>query len=110
MEECEGYGTCRKGTERNQGKQVILPISYMENTPSKMITEAASIAIDAIESQVDTKIWRTRLRIQELIVLNNPYLKKNPFITDQKLFLYLILSFVFSGSITTLKGNEIVDS
>lgn len=29
---------------------------------------------------------------------------------DQKLFLYLILSFTFSGSITTLKGKEIVDS
>ena len=48
----------------------------MENTPNKMMTEAESIAKDAIEGQVDTKIWRTRLRIQELILAENPYLKK----------------------------------
>lgn len=67
----------------------------MENIPNKMVTEAASIAINAIGNQVDTKIWRTRLRIQELILAENPYLKKNQFIFNQQLFLYLIHSFTF---------------
>ncbi len=75
-----------------------------------MITEAASIAINAIEGQLDTKIWRTRLRIQELILIENPYLKKNPFIFDQKLFLYILLNFSFIGTIATLKREEIDNS
>lgn len=75
-----------------------------------MTAEAASIAVDALEWKVDSRIWRTRLRIQELILTENPYLEKNPFIFDQKLFLFIILNFIFSWSITTLNSKQVFDS
>lgn len=82
----------------------------MKNNPNDIMKEAASIAVDAIDGQLDTKIWRTRLRIQELILTENPYLKNNIFIANQSLFLFILLDFCFMGSITTLTGKKTFDS
>lgn len=82
----------------------------MGNVPKDTLIEEALIAKDALSRQVDTKIWRTRLRIQELILKSNPYLKSNNCIFNQKLFLSVILGGVFWWTIISLDGKQVENS
>ena len=48
-------------------------------------------ALTALESSLDPKIWRTKLRVQEIMLEKNPDIKGNPFATHlNHLFTLLI--------------------
>ncbi len=105
MEKCESDRACRESFERNQ------LIQTMGNLiPKNELLEQASKATDAIENFIDTRIWRTRQRIHELIIANDSSMKNNYFIANQPLFLYMLLSFGFKWEIQMLKWKKLYHS
>lgn len=57
-------------------------------TPEQSIQDA----LNALEDSLDPKIWRTKLRIQEIMLKNNPSLDKNPFVTQVNHLLTLLVA------------------
>ena len=82
MEECEGDRTCREGAEGSE-KSNIETMNTLQNQ--------VQIALTALEMSLDPVIWRTKLRIQELMVIQNTTLRENVFVTHlNHLFVLLI--------------------
>lgn len=66
------------------------------------IREQISQAIDLIEKNTNRTIWRTSMRIHDLIILSNPTWENNQFLVHRQNFLYLLYNFCFSNSITAI--------
>jgi hypothetical protein len=67
------------------------------------IREQISQAIQLIEENTNKTIWRTSMRIHDLIILSNPNWQNNQFLVHRENFLYLLYSFCFSDSITAIR-------
>ncbi len=65
----------------------------------KEIRDQASEAIDMIETYTHPTIWRTSMRIYEIIMLKNPNWQQNIFLLHRQNFLHLLFRFCFSDSI-----------
>ena len=83
MEECESNGTCGESTEGSE-KSNIENMNILQNQ--------IQVALTALEMSLDPVIWRTKLRIQELMIAQNPTLRENIFVTHlNHLFTLLIV-------------------
>lgn len=75
--------------------------------PKYEIREQASQAVELIEKNTSKTIWRTSMRIHELIILENPNWKNNIFLMHRQNFLHLLHRFCFGDSFTAIKTSEV---
>ncbi len=71
------------------------------------IREQVIQAMDLIEKNTSRTIWRTSMRIHDLIILENPDWQDNTFLKHRQNYLHLLFRFCFGDSITAIRKPEL---
>lgn len=71
------------------------------------IRNQASQAYDLIEANTSRTIWKTSMRIHDLIILSNTNWQNNLFLLHRQNFLYLLYNFCFGDNITAIRTPEL---
>lgn len=74
---------------------------------SKEILNQASQAMALIEENTSRTIWRTSMRIHDLIILSKPDWQNNTYLLLRQNFLHLLYNFCFGDSITAIRTPEL---
>lgn len=71
------------------------------------IQEQASQASNLINDNISKTVWRTSMRIHDLIKIQFPSWEENSFLKDRKIFLYFVLRFCFDDILSSVIRNEL---